>query len=85
MQTPPRRTLRRLASGFTRYEDTSTGAAWLFDGTTFWTYDDPPIMRAKAEYARERVYALDFDPRSIKIAKALNLIAGDGRTNMVCQ
>ena len=43
----------RLASGFTRYEDTSTGAAWLFDGTTFWTYDDPPIMRAKAEYARE--------------------------------
>lgn len=28
------------------------------------------------------VYALDFDPRSIKIAKALNLIAGDGRTNV---
>ena len=28
------------------------------------------------------VYALDFDPRSIKIAQALNLIAGDGRTNV---
>ncbi len=28
------------------------------------------------------VYALDFDSRSIKIAKALNLIAGDGRTNV---
>lgn len=36
----------------------------------------------QAEYARERVYAIDFDPRSIKIAKALNLIAGDGRTNV---
>lgn len=36
----------------------------------------------QAEYAREKVYAVDFDPRSIKIAKALNLIAGDGRTNV---
>ena len=36
----------------------------------------------QADYAREKVYALDFDPRSIKIAKALNLIAGDGRTNV---
>jgi len=34
------------------------------------------------EYARDRVFAIDFDPRSIKIAKALNLIAGDGRTNV---
>ena len=31
---------------------------------------------------REKVFAIDFDPRSIKIAKALNLIAGDGRTNV---
>lgn len=36
----------------------------------------------QAEYAREKVFAIDFDPRSIKIAKALNLIAGDGRTNV---
>jgi type I restriction enzyme M protein len=28
------------------------------------------------------VFGLDFDARSIKIAKALNLIAGDGRTNI---
>lgn len=34
------------------------------------------------EYARKYVYAIDFDPRSIKIAKALNLIAGDGKTNV---
>ena len=44
---------QRLGSGFARYEDASAGAAWLFDGTTFWTFDDPPIMRAKAEYSRQ--------------------------------
>jgi chitinase len=43
----------RLTSGFTRYEDSSAGAAWLFDGTSFWTFDDPPVMTAKAEYVRE--------------------------------
>ena len=41
----------RVASGFVRHED--SGAAWLYDGTTFWTFDDPPIMAAKAEYARD--------------------------------
>jgi chitinase len=42
----------RLAGGFVRHQDSAAGAAWLFDGTTFWTFDDPPIMAAKAEYAR---------------------------------
>jgi len=42
---------QRLSSGFTRHEDTAAGAAWLFDGVTFWTFDDPPIMAAKAKYA----------------------------------
>lgn len=36
----------------------------------------------QAEYASEKVYGIDFDPRSVKIAKALNLIAGDGRSNV---
>lgn len=44
---------QRLSTGFVRYEDAAAGAAWLFDGTTFWTFDDPPIMAAKAEYARQ--------------------------------
>lgn len=44
----------RLASGFTRYEDPAAGAAWLFDGNTFWTFDDPPIMAGKADYVREQ-------------------------------
>jgi type I restriction enzyme M protein len=36
----------------------------------------------QVEYAREKVYAIDFDQRSVKIATALNLIAGDGKTNV---
>ena len=44
---------QRLGSGFTRYEDDEGVAAWLFDGTTFWTFDDPLIMAAKAQYVRE--------------------------------
>jgi type I restriction enzyme M protein len=36
----------------------------------------------QSDYAAEKVYGIDFDSRSVKIAKALNLIAGDGRTNV---
>jgi type I restriction enzyme M protein len=46
------------------------------------TAEGPTAKQAK--YASEKVYAIDFDPRSVKIAKALNLIAGDGRSN-VCR
>jgi chitinase len=44
---------QRLGNGYTRYQDNVAGAAWLFDGTTFWTFDDPLIMAAKAQYARQ--------------------------------
>ncbi|SRR6266545_4210171 len=40
-------------SGFTRYQDETSGAAWVFDGSTFWTLDDPPVLKAKAEYVNE--------------------------------
>lgn len=36
----------------------------------------------KTDYAAKRVYGIDFDARSVKIAKALNTIAGDGKTNV---
>jgi chitinase len=41
---------QRLGSDFVRYEDAAAGAAWLYDGNTFWTFDDPPVMAAKAKY-----------------------------------
>jgi len=39
----------------------------------------PPHAR---EFAQDNVYALDFDGKAIKIAKAMNLIAGDGKSNV---
>ena len=38
--------------------------------------------KRQADYAAEMVFGIDFDARSVKIAKAINLIAGDGRTNV---
>src|SRR5262249_18842754 len=34
-------------------------------------------------YVNERVFALDFDEKSVRVARCLNLIAGDGETNVL--
>lgn len=36
----------------------------------------------RKEYADQHLYGIDFDPRSVKIGKAMMLIAGDGKTNV---
>jgi chitinase len=41
------------SAGFTRYWDDRSGAAWLYDGLTFWTFDDPSVMQLKARYVRQ--------------------------------
>ncbi|MFI2778509.1 glycoside hydrolase family 18 protein [Streptomyces sp. ALB3] len=48
--------LRKLADSgqYTVHRDTRNGHAWLFDGNTLWTYDDPQVLRAKTSYIRER-------------------------------
>jgi chitinase len=60
--------------GFTRYRDVRAGFAWLFDGTTFWTIDDPIVMYEKAFYIRARglrgvmAWSLDSDDGSLLAA-----------------
>ena len=45
----------KLSQGYTRYQEPAAGgAAWLFNGTSFWTFDDPAVMTAKADYVREK-------------------------------
>jgi chitinase len=39
---------------FTQYRDPKSLAPWLFDGLTFWTYDDEVSIGAKLEYAKEQ-------------------------------
>lgn len=35
------------------------------------------------DYVREKVFAIDFDPKAVRVARCLNLIAGDGQTNVL--
>ncbi|MFR7511287.1 MAG: class I SAM-dependent DNA methyltransferase [Muribaculaceae bacterium] len=35
------------------------------------------------DYVREHVFAIDFDTKAVRVARTLNLIAGDGRTNVM--
>jgi chitinase len=39
---------------FKQYRDPRSLAPWLFDGLTFWTYDDEISIGAKLEYAKQR-------------------------------
>lgn len=35
------------------------------------------------DYVTEKVFAIDFDEKSVRVARTLNLIAGDGQTNVL--
>ena len=66
--------------------DTAAGSCGFTVHAIFHVWGD--VFTAKgpnkwqSDYAGSHVYGLDFDPRSVKIARALNLIAGDGKTNV---
>jgi chitinase len=61
------RLLKAHLSDYTVYRDNKAGFAWLFDGTTFWTWDDPVEMARKAQYISHRdlggamIWSLDGD------------------------
>ncbi|MGW1817127.1 glycoside hydrolase family 18 protein [Streptomyces sp. NPDC002125] len=48
--------LKKLADSgkFTVHRDARNGHAWLFDGTTLWTYDDPRVLHGKTSYIRDK-------------------------------
>ena len=37
----------------------------------------------ETEYVQEKVFAIDFDEKAVRVARTLNLIAGDGHTNVL--
>jgi chitinase len=43
--------IRTLATPDSAYRDRRSQAPWLFDGETFWTYEDPVSVRYKVSYA----------------------------------
>lgn len=73
-----RNLVKLTEQGFTVYRDRKAVFAWLFDGTTFWTYDDPVVMRQKARYVRHKglggamVWSLDADDERGSLLRALD-------------
>ncbi|PPK63613.1 glycoside hydrolase family 18 protein [Actinokineospora auranticolor] len=64
--------------GFKIYRDDRAGFSWIFNGTTFWTYDDPTEMRRKARYIKDRclggamIWSLDADTADGELIKSLH-------------
>ena len=67
------------AKGYQVHRDLRSGHAWLFDGSTFWTYDDPAVVFQKALYIRAQglggsmVWSLDGDDDSATLTRAIAL------------
>ncbi|MGW3321748.1 glycoside hydrolase family 18 protein [Streptomyces virginiae] len=72
--------LKKLADSgtYTIHRDRRGGHAWLFDGTTLWTYDDPQVLRAKTGYIREHglggamFWSLDADTSDGELMTAVD-------------
>jgi chitinase len=73
------------ASGFAVYRDNRAGFAWLFDGNTFWTFDDPAVMRLKTAFIRRErlggamMWSLDGDTGDGALVDAIHRGLGGGR------
>jgi chitinase len=63
--------------GFQVHRDFQAGNSWLFDGTTFWTYDDPAQLLQKTFYIRAHglggamMWSLDGDDDNASLTKAV--------------
>ncbi|WP_326679416.1 glycoside hydrolase family 18 protein [Streptomyces sp. NBC_01237] len=72
--------LKKLAASgtYALHRGTRNGHAWLFDGTTLWTYDDPQVLRTKAKYVRDRglggamFWSLDGDTENGELITAVD-------------
>jgi type I restriction enzyme M protein len=45
------------------------------------TLEDKPVECV--DYVQEKVFAIDFDEKAVRVGRTLNLIAGDGQTNVL--
>lgn len=67
-----------ITGKFTVYRDQKSQAPWLFDGTTFWTYDDELSIAAKVKYAKDHglqgvmIWELSGDSPDGKLLKAIS-------------
>ncbi|MFB7476532.1 glycoside hydrolase family 18 protein [Kitasatospora sp. NPDC056184] len=72
--------LKKLADSgaYKLYRGPRNGSAWLFDGSTLWTYDDATVLRTKAEYVRREglggamIWSLDGDTPDGELITAID-------------
>jgi type I restriction enzyme M protein len=51
------------------------------DKSNLFTLEDKP--QECIDYVQDKVFAIDFDEKAVRVARTLNLIAGDGQTNVM--
>lgn len=77
-QDRPYRYIQTLISSSTVYRDPAAQAPWLYDGDTFWTYEDPVSARFKGEYTQRQrlggvmVWELGEDSTDAQLLKAVH-------------
>ena len=63
----------------TVFRDNTNGAIWKYDGSTFWSYDDPQLIQLKATYVKNRgldglmLWSLDGDDGALVTAMQTGL------------
>ena len=77
-QDNPYHAIAGLVPHSTVYRDEHSQTPWLFDGTVFWTFDDPASARAKAAYALSHglggvmVWELSGDTADAQLLRAIS-------------
>ncbi|WHT20289.1 glycoside hydrolase family 18 protein [Crossiella sp. CA-258035] len=65
-------------TGFTQYRDPKAATGWLFDGNTFWNFEDPVSIKEKTRYIRQQrlggamVWSLDGDTGNGELFAAIH-------------
>jgi chitinase len=74
----PYRYIQTLIGASTVYRDQTAQAPWLYDGDTFWTYEDPVSAHFKSAYAQQHhlggvmVWELGEDSSDAQLLKAVS-------------
>ncbi len=67
--------------------DPACGSGGFLIHSMIYVWNNKPLKHAdksaKIDYARKYLYGIDFDDKSVKIARALMLIAGDGKSHVL--
>ncbi|MDT0327670.1 glycosyl hydrolase family 18 protein [Nocardiopsis lambiniae] len=69
-------------NGYTLHRDDASGTAWLYNGSTFWTYDDEISIAQKTQWAVDRglggvmIWSIDGDDANGTLMEAIDSTLG---------